>query len=137
MCIYSSLSPLLFSYPSTSSSFSFSPQVPSALIASLLSHYAGDSSLTTPLTAQLRQLCSSLFSQEDAIASKGQELVTIATSIESPAEKQSMLRDSLKVGEKEKGGGGVFISFSFPPFHPSPSLVVQSGHSTDYSHPSM
>ena len=50
-----------------------------------------------PLTAQLRQLCPALFSEDDAIASKGQELVTIAASIQSPAEKQNMLRDSLKV----------------------------------------
>ena len=50
-----------------------------------------------PLTSQLRQLCPALFSEDDAIASKGQELVTIATTVQSPAEKQSMLRDSLKV----------------------------------------
>ena len=39
----------------------------------------------------------SLFSHDDAIASKAQELVTMATAMESRYEQLSMLRESLKV----------------------------------------
>lgn len=68
----------------------------SALIASLLTRYAGDTGLTDSLTARLRQMAPALFSQDDAIISKAQELVTMATVIQSRYEQLSMLRDSLK-----------------------------------------
>ena len=53
--------------------------------------------MTDSLTARLRDLTPSLFSQDDAIASKATELVTMATTIKNRYEQLSMLRESLKV----------------------------------------
>ena len=87
--------------PSLSSSPGFPPlslsQLTSSLISSLLNRYAGDTGMTDSLTARLRDLTPSLFSQDDAIASKATELVTMATTIKNRYEQLSMLRESLKV----------------------------------------
>lgn len=53
--------------------------------------------MTDSLHARLRDVTPSLFSHDDAIASKAQELITMATALESRYEQLTMLRESLKV----------------------------------------
>ena len=53
--------------------------------------------MTESLSARLREMTPSLYSLEDAIASKAQELVTMATTVQGRYEQLTMLRESLEV----------------------------------------
>ena len=72
-------------------------QLTSSLILSLLNRYAGDVGMSDSLTARLLETSPSLFSQDDAVASKARELITMAMSIQSKYEQLSLLRELVKV----------------------------------------
>ena len=72
-------------------------QLTSSLISSLLNRYAGDVGMSDSLSARLLEATPSLFSHDDAVASKARELVTMATSSQSKYEQLNLLRDSVKV----------------------------------------
>ena len=74
-------------------------QLTSALITSLLTRYAGDVGVSDTLSARLRDTTPSLFSQNDAVTSKANEMVTLATAAKSRNEQWGLLRESLKVCE--------------------------------------
>ena len=84
---------LLLSYDHTSFS-----QLTSGLISSLLTRYAGDVGISDSLATRLRDTTPSLFSQKDAVVSKANEMVTVATSEQSRTKQWGLLRESLKVG---------------------------------------
>ncbi|CAI8052459.1 Nuclear pore complex protein Nup155 [Geodia barretti] len=68
----------------------------SALISRLLERHAGDSGLSDTLSARLRETTPTLFSHDDATASKAQELLSVAVGLKSQFDQMNMLRDSLK-----------------------------------------
>lgn len=72
-------------------------QLTSALISSLLDRYAGDIDIFDTISERLRETTPFLFSKDDAIANKGGELVTMATTTSSKDQKTGLLRQSLKV----------------------------------------
>ena len=72
-------------------------QLTSSLISALLNRYAGDVSMSDSLSARLLEATPNLFSQDDAIASKAQELVIRATGSKSKYEQLNLLRESVKV----------------------------------------
>ena len=72
-------------------------QLTSSLILSLLNRYAGDVGMSDSLSARLLEATPSLFSHDDAIASKARELITMAMSSQSKYEQLSLLRESVKV----------------------------------------
>ena len=74
-------------------------QLTSSLISTLLNRYAGDVGMSDSLSARLLEATPTLFSQDDAIASKAQELVTMATSSQSKYEQVGLLRESVKVSQ--------------------------------------
>ena len=78
----------------------FYPQLTSALISRLLERHAGDSGLSDTLSARLRETTPTLFSHDDATASKAQELLSVAVGLKSQFDQMNMLRDSLKVRVK-------------------------------------
>lgn len=73
-------------------------QLTSGLISSLLTRYAGDLGLSDSLSTRLRDTTPSLFSQKDAVISKANEMVTMATTEQGRAKQRGLLRESLKVG---------------------------------------
>lgn len=72
-------------------------QLTSSLISTLLNRHAGDVGMSDSLSARLLEATPTLFSQDDAIASKAQELVTMATGSKNKYEQLSLLRESVKV----------------------------------------
>ena len=72
-------------------------QLTSSLISALLNHYAGDVGVSDSLSARLLEATPTLFSQDDAIASKAQELVIRATGSKNKYEQLGLLRESVKV----------------------------------------
>ncbi|XP_064386411.1 nuclear pore complex protein Nup155-like isoform X2 [Halichondria panicea] len=79
-----------------SSLFVRGKQLISSLITSLLTRHAVDSAMSDTLTVQLRGSTPSLFSQDDAVLSKGLELVTMAKASQSNYDRLTQLRESLK-----------------------------------------
>ena len=72
-------------------------QLTTSLISSLLNRYAGDTGMFDSLSSRLRDATPTLFSHDDAIATKANEMITLATTAQSKYEQLSMLRESLKV----------------------------------------
>ena len=72
-------------------------QTANALITSLMSHFAGDSVMTDNLVKRLRELAPTVYSENDAVASKANELVMVAKTVQNRYDQVTMLRDSLQV----------------------------------------
>ncbi len=85
-------------------------QLTSALITSLLTRYASDVGVSDTLSARLRETTPSLFSQNDAVINKANELVTLATAAQSRNEQWSLLRESLKVVQNDPSIQPLIIS---------------------------
>lgn len=67
------------------------------LINALINRYIGDNSTTDAISSKLRELCPSLFSRDDAIATKATELLQAAMKAETKSNKEEMLRESLEL----------------------------------------
>ena len=68
-----------------------------AMITSLINHFAGDSIMTDNLVKRLRELAPTVYSEDDAVTSKANELVMVAKTMQSRYDQLTMLRDSLQV----------------------------------------
>ena len=67
------------------------------MITSLISRFAGDSIMTDSLMKRLRELAPTIYSDDDAIASKANELVMVAKTLQNRYDQVTRLRDSLQV----------------------------------------
>lgn len=67
----------------------------SSVISALLNRYAGDVNMTESLSSRLLEVAPSLYSQDDAIASKARELVTVARTIQNREEQLQRLKESV------------------------------------------
>ena len=72
-------------------------QAANALITSLMNHFAGDSVMTDNLVKRLRELAPTVYSENDAVASKANELVMVAKTVQNRYDQVTVLRDSLQV----------------------------------------
>ena len=72
-------------------------QLTSSLITTLLNRYAGDVGMSESLTTRLLEDTPTLFSHDDAVASKAKELVSMAMSSKSKYKQLGFLRESVKV----------------------------------------
>ena len=72
-------------------------QMANALITTLMNHFSGDSVMTDNLVKRLRELAPTVYSEDDAVASKANELVMVAKTLQSRYDQVTMLRDSLQV----------------------------------------
>ena len=70
----------------------------SALIQCLISRYLNDNAATDAISSRLREICPSLYSSEDAICAKGNEMLTVAKATQNKAERDTELREALQVG---------------------------------------
>lgn len=69
----------------------------------------GDNAAVDAISLRLREVCPTLFKNEDAIGTKVAELLSKAKSTTDPAEKQSLLQDSLVLCEQICGHGRVNV----------------------------
>ncbi|XP_033636336.1 nuclear pore complex protein Nup155-like [Asterias rubens] len=67
------------------------------LITSLINHYIGDNATTDAISSNLREICPSIYSQDDAVCSKANELVKGAQQAETRSNRNAMLQESLKL----------------------------------------
>ena len=72
-------------------------QMANAMITSLMNHFAGDTAMTDNLVKRLRELAPTVYSEDDAVASKANELVMLAKSLQTRYDQVKMLRESLQV----------------------------------------
>uniref|UniRef100_A0A8C4K5V0 Nuclear pore complex protein Nup155 n=1 Tax=Dromaius novaehollandiae TaxID=8790 RepID=A0A8C4K5V0_DRONO len=71
-----------------------------ALIASLINCYIRDNAAVDGISAHLQDICPLLYSTDDAVCSKANELLQRSRQAQSKAEKEKMLRESLKEYQK-------------------------------------
>ncbi|NWS72090.1 NU155 protein, partial [Crotophaga sulcirostris] len=71
-----------------------------ALIASLINCYIRDNSAVDGIIAHLQDICPLLYSTDDAVCSKANELLQRSRQAQSKPEKEKMLRESLKEYQK-------------------------------------
>ncbi|XP_074992245.1 nuclear pore complex protein Nup155-like isoform X1 [Calonectris borealis] len=71
-----------------------------ALIASLINCYIRDNAAVDGISAHLQDICPLLYSTDDAVCSKANELLQRSRQAQSKLEKEKMLRDSLKEYQK-------------------------------------
>ncbi|XP_071835712.1 nuclear pore complex protein Nup155-like [Apostichopus japonicus] len=64
------------------------------MINALINRYIGDNSTTDAISSKLRDLCPSLYSRDDAIATKATELLQAAMSAETRSNKEEMLQEA-------------------------------------------
>ena len=57
--------------------------------------YLGDNARTDAISNRLREVCPSLYNNDDAIASKAQEIIIAAKRQNNPREKDKMIRDAV------------------------------------------
>ncbi|XP_070562899.1 nuclear pore complex protein Nup155-like [Ptychodera flava] len=69
----------------------------SALITALINRYLGDNATTDAISSKLREVCPLLYSTEDAIVSKANELLQTAKQTSNRFEKEEMLKKSLQL----------------------------------------
>lgn len=68
-----------------------------ALLNSLVSGYLRDNASVDGISQKLRQLCPTLYKQEDATCSKANELLLFAKQQQNPSEREEMLQQALKL----------------------------------------
>ncbi|XP_013406007.1 nuclear pore complex protein Nup155 [Lingula anatina] len=66
-----------------------------ALISCLIKRYLGDNATTDAISSKLREVCPSLYSTEDAVASKANELLQSAKITQNKYERDRLLREAL------------------------------------------
>ncbi|XP_072448887.1 nuclear pore complex protein Nup155 isoform X2 [Chiloscyllium punctatum] len=66
-----------------------------ALITSLINRYIGDNASVDAISKHLRDTCPLLYSNDDAVCSKANELLQSARQVQNKAEKEKALRESL------------------------------------------
>ncbi|XP_007065800.2 nuclear pore complex protein Nup155 isoform X1 [Chelonia mydas] len=71
-----------------------------ALIASLINCYIRDNAAVDGISSHLQDICPLLYSTDDAVCSKANELLQRSRQIQSKLEKEKMLRESLKEYQK-------------------------------------
>ena len=67
------------------------------MITAMLNRFAGDSVMTDNVVKRLRELAPTIYSEDDAIASKANELVMVARTVQAHYDQVGMLRESLQV----------------------------------------
>ncbi|XP_022087297.1 nuclear pore complex protein Nup155-like [Acanthaster planci] len=67
------------------------------LITALINFYTGDNATTDAISSKLRDICPSLYSREDAICSKANELIKGAQQAQTRSVKEKMLKESLQL----------------------------------------
>ncbi|XP_038049552.1 nuclear pore complex protein Nup155-like isoform X2 [Patiria miniata] len=67
------------------------------LITALINCYIGDNATTDAISTKLRDICPSIYSQEDAICSKASELIKGAQQAQTRSVKEKMLQESLQL----------------------------------------
>jgi nuclear pore complex protein Nup155 len=72
-------------------------QLCDGLVRCLMDQYISDSVTTDNVSGQLRDLCPSLFSQDDAIVTKANETLALARATENTNDKNQLLEDSLQL----------------------------------------
>ncbi|KAJ0180486.1 hypothetical protein K1T71_003890 [Dendrolimus kikuchii] len=72
-------------------------EVAGLLLASLVAGYLRDNASVDGISQKLRQLCPTLYRQEDATCSKANELLIFAKQQKNPAEREEMLQHALKL----------------------------------------
>ncbi|XP_023943990.2 nuclear pore complex protein Nup154 [Bicyclus anynana] len=72
-------------------------EVASLLLGSLVAGYLRDNASVDGISQKLRQLCPTLYRQEDATCSKANELLIFAKQQKNPAEREEMLQQALKL----------------------------------------
>ncbi len=72
-------------------------QLSTALISSLMTRHSGEVGASDEITSRLRETTPSLFSQSDAVCTKANELVAIASATDAKFEQLTRLRESVKV----------------------------------------
>ena len=63
----------------------------------MLNRFAGDSVMTDNVVKRMRELAPSIYSEDDAVASKANELLMVAKTVQSRYDQLAMLRESLQV----------------------------------------
>uniref|UniRef100_A0A7M4FH37 Nuclear pore complex protein Nup155 n=1 Tax=Crocodylus porosus TaxID=8502 RepID=A0A7M4FH37_CROPO len=71
-----------------------------ALIASLINCYIRDNAAVDGISTHLQDICPLLYSTDDAVCSKANELLQRSRQVQSKLEKEKMLRESLKEYQK-------------------------------------
>ncbi|XP_028916522.1 nuclear pore complex protein Nup155 isoform X2 [Ornithorhynchus anatinus] len=71
-----------------------------ALIASLINCYIRDNAAVDGISSHLQDICPLLYSTDDAVCSKANELLQRSRHVQSKSEKERMLRESLKEYQK-------------------------------------
>ncbi|MEE6458037.1 hypothetical protein FKM82_000160 [Ascaphus truei] len=71
-----------------------------ALIASLINCYIRDNATVDGISSHLQEMCALLYSTDDAVCSKGNELLQRSRQAQSKLDKERMLRESLKEYQK-------------------------------------
>ena len=77
------------------------------MIARLVALYLDDNATTDAISAKLRSLCPSLYSADDAVCSKANELVFASRTIASKQDKDKTLKEALALF---KSIAGIFLS---------------------------
>ncbi|XP_075969524.1 nuclear pore complex protein Nup154 [Anticarsia gemmatalis] len=72
-------------------------EVACLLLGSLVAGYLRDNASVDGISQKLRQLCPTLYKQEDATCSKANELLIFAKQQKNPAEREEMLQHALKL----------------------------------------
>ena len=73
------------------------------LVHSLVDTYLGDSANTDAISSRLRQLCPSLYRQEDALSSKAHELLLAAAKLGHGSEKDKMIGEAVGIAVQIAG----------------------------------
>ncbi len=68
-----------------------------ALIRCLINRYLNDMAATDAISARLREICPSLYSTEDAVCSKANEMLQVVKASKNKVEKETSLKESLQV----------------------------------------
>ena len=68
-----------------------------ALIQCLINRYLNDNAATDAISSRLRDICPSLYSSDDAVCSKANEMLQMAKTSQTRMEKEAQLRESLHV----------------------------------------
>ncbi|MFH4977902.1 hypothetical protein AB6A40_004611 [Gnathostoma spinigerum] len=72
-------------------------QICSDLITCLIRHYIGDNATTSSVCEQLRTLCPSIFSDDDAVATKATEMLEEVRHMEPCAERDALLAEAVRL----------------------------------------
>jgi len=78
-------------------------EIASALIQCLICRYLSDNAATDAISSRLREVCSSLYSSDDAVCSKANELLTVAKTTQSKGQKDGQLKEALQLYKQIPG----------------------------------